>query len=157
MGSDLRVFVAARGLRVTCVRWRTDGSCDRAYLATTTLDEVVNWRSVLRTVEAEAAPIDIHTGGGILRVAGELDLATAPRLAEALSRAGDGVVCLDLSDVRFVDVVSAHVMVDAAQALGDDGCLIIHGAPALLTKMFEILDVGQLASNLHILDGHHAS
>jgi len=112
---------------------------------------------VLRTVEAGAAPIDIHTGGGILRVAGELDLATAPRLAEALSRAGDGVVCLDLSDVEFVDVVAAHAMVDAAQALGDDGCLIIHGAPPLLTKIFRILDLGRLASNLHILDDHRGS
>jgi anti-anti-sigma factor len=111
----------------------------------------------LRTVERGTAPIDIHTGGGILRVAGELDLATAPRLAEALSRAGDGVVCLDLSDVRFVDVVAAHAIVDAAQALGDDGCVIIHGAPPTLTKIFEILDVGELSSNLHILDGHRAS
>lgn len=50
----------------------------------------------------------------------------------------------------------AHAMVDAARALGDDGCLIIHGAQPLLTKMFEILDVSERSSNLHILDGHRS-
>lgn len=55
--------------------------------------------------------ISIAPGSGLARLSlsGELDVATAPRLEEALSDVDDAVVViLDLSDVSFMDSSGLH-------------------------------------------------
>lgn len=56
----------------------------------------------------------------ILNIRGELDLATAPVLLEALLAAiesSSGSVVMDLSEVRFMDVTGVHVLLDTHRRL----------------------------------------
>ena len=55
-------------------------------------------------------------GATYVAVAGELDLATAPLLAEQLAQAetsGAKLVVLDLADVSFMDSTGLHVLLEA--------------------------------------------
>jgi anti-anti-sigma factor len=99
------------------------------------------------------APIEIRPWGEVLHVAGELDMSTTPALAEALGSVPDGVICVDMSEVPFMDSTGAHVLAKAAKEL-DDGCIIVHGARPVVAKVFQILGLTTPASNIHILDGH---
>ena len=64
-------------------------------------------------------------GRVVLRLAGELDVATAPRLHHALIGIIDGGRCsvldLELSGLRFVDSTGLGVLVRARQRLRSDG------------------------------------
>lgn len=58
-------------------------------------------------------------GAAVIRLRGELDLAGAPRLAEAVrdeARDGDPVV-LDMSEVTFIDSTGVRTLLDAARAV----------------------------------------
>jgi anti-anti-sigma factor len=98
------------------------------------------------------APIDISPRGQVLHVAGELDMSTTAALSNALESARDGVICLDMSEVPFMDSTGAHALAKAAKEL-DDGCIIVHGARPIVAKLFQILGLS-VASNIHVLDGH---
>lgn len=61
--------------------------------------------------------VEQHDGAVVLRVAGELDMLTTPKLQEAITRelaAGPAVLVIDLTDVTFLAssamaaIVSAH-------------------------------------------------
>jgi anti-sigma B factor antagonist len=71
---------------------------------------------------------ELDAPGLVLNVAGELDLATAPRLRERLKRAldagADGIV-VDLTGVTFIDSVSLATLVAARTQLQPDGRLAI--------------------------------
>lgn len=64
-------------------------------------------------------------GRVVVRFAGELDVATAPRLHQALLGIIDGRGCsvldLDLSQLRFVDSTGLGVLVRAQRCLRSDG------------------------------------
>lgn len=73
-------------------------------------------------------------GPRLVRIRGELDLATAPLLAGALDRSaqGHGEVEADLSDLTFCDVVGLTAIEQAHQRLAARGCrLILHGIAPL--------------------------
>lgn len=58
-------------------------------------------------------------GAAVIRLRGELDLAGAPRLAEAVreqARDGEPVV-LDMSEVTFIDSTGVRTLLDAARAV----------------------------------------
>jgi anti-sigma B factor antagonist len=62
--------------------------------------------------------------GHLITVRGELDLASAPALAEALQRtAGEGTqpVTLDLAGVTFIDSSALRALVLAGRELADGG------------------------------------
>ena len=59
-----------------------------------------------------------------LRVRGELDMSTAPKLAEAIAEAAQGdaeITVLDLSGVSFIDSSALRVLVVAGRSLGEAG------------------------------------
>ncbi len=58
-----------------------------------------------------------------VRVAGELDMTTAPELDQVLDRAGAGgrTVLLDLDETTFVDSAGIRVLLASAQRLTDQG------------------------------------
>jgi anti-sigma B factor antagonist len=56
-------------------------------------------------------------GSRRLVLRGELDLATAPRLVQALAATGDDVV-LDLRDLTFMDSTGVRVLLEAAEGAG---------------------------------------
>jgi anti-anti-sigma factor len=99
------------------------------------------------------APVEIHPWGQVLHVAGELDMSTTPALAQALGTVPDGVICVDISEVPFMDSTGAHVLFKAAKEL-DDGCIIVHGASPAVAKVFQILGLDRPDSNIHVLEGH---
>jgi len=74
----------------------------------------------------------------VVRVRGEIDLATAPKLRECLAGlAGDLVV--DLSDVSFVDSQAIGLLLaehHRREKIGD--CLIVCGASAMAMRTFEV-------------------
>lgn len=108
----------------------------------------------------EQAPLDFDLAEGdtLLRVRGDIDCATAPALEELLSRRS-GVVCIDMSDVPFLDGAGAHLILKTAKRLGEDGCLILHGTRPNVAKVFELLGLLDRTDSLHlhVLDGHGSS
>ena len=97
--------------------------------------------------------LEIESAGSVIRLSGQIDLATASTLAAAFARCDGPVVAVDLRDVSFMDVVGAHALVDAAEALRDDGCMIIHAPQPPVTKVIEVLRLTERFKNLHMLDG----
>jgi len=82
----------------------------------------------------------------LVRVAGEVDLATSPQLREALERAiSDGVplVRLDMTGVTFLDSSGISVLVDAQQRLHDiPARLVLHGVGDRIKRVLEISGLG---------------
>jgi anti-sigma B factor antagonist len=97
---------------------------------------------------------DIHeisdNGFPVLAMRGEIDLASAPQLREALTRMNPNetsLVVLDLSEVTFLDSTGLGVLMGAlkrARAAGGDIRLVIN-RPNLL-KVFEITGLTTLFS-----------
>jgi anti-anti-sigma factor len=106
----------------------------------------------LVALEALAAPppefevARAREAGGVLtlRPAGELDIATAPRLERALMdgrRRGDRVV-LDLADLEFLDSTGLRVIVRAVEAATTGGWeLTLRPGPPAVRRVFEISGV----------------
>jgi anti-anti-sigma factor len=74
----------------------------------------------------------------VVRLAGELDLATAPELSERLASI-DGDVEVDCSRLEFVDAVGLTVFVRANQRLDEAGWkfVLVQPSPVFL-RMLEI-------------------
>ena len=91
------------------------------------------------TQAGKALTITPATDGLGLRLIGEVDLATAPVLAEALDELvrGAGDVHLDLAELQFVDVSGASVVVAAAAALGAGRTLVLHRPPEVLNQILD--------------------
>jgi anti-anti-sigma factor len=83
-------------------------------------------------------------GALTLRPAGELDIATAPRLERALiheRRPGDRVV-LDLANLEFLDSTGLRVIVHAVEASRTGGWeLTLRQGPPAVRRVFEISGV----------------
>jgi anti-sigma B factor antagonist len=82
-------------------------------------------------------------GPGFTRVtlSGELDLAAAPQLADALAEVPDrtAVVILDLSELTFMDSTGLHLIVSARARLADAGCrLVLVPGSHQVQRIFEI-------------------
>jgi anti-sigma B factor antagonist len=89
---------------------------------------------------------DVRSGEvPVVRVAGEIDVATAPSLREHLAAhesAGVPVVVVDLTDVTFVDSTALGVLVGAYRRLGDAGsALRLVVTEARILKVLEITDL----------------
>jgi anti-sigma B factor antagonist len=89
---------------------------------------------------------EAHDAGGVLtlRPAGELDIATAPRLERALlheRRPGDRVV-LDLAELEFIDSTGLRVVVKAVEAARTGRWeLTLRQGPPAVRRVFEISGV----------------
>ncbi|MGQ5265028.1 STAS domain-containing protein [Micromonospora sp. ZYX-F-536] len=82
-------------------------------------------------------------GDGVcLRLAGELDLSTAPELAAAIDRlsdAGERRVLLDLTDLTFCDSTGMAVFVRGDnRASADGGWLRITGATGRVERVLRV-------------------
>jgi anti-anti-sigma factor len=79
----------------------------------------------------------------LVRVSGELDLATAPRLharLETLLRDGFRDLDLDLDEVDFCDVAGLNVLLRShADAVRSGGRLVVHGSCPPLRLMMRVL------------------
>ena len=102
------------------------------------------------TFRIDTEPLD---GMGLLAVTGELDLATAPRLREAIDtfvEAGVQRLVIDLSAVDFVDSVALAVLVRTRQRLGDHGELALVVQPESYGML--IFEASGIANVLPLFD-----
>jgi anti-sigma B factor antagonist len=71
----------------------------------------------------EGLKVSLEEAGGkpVLRAAGEVDVATAPKLRDSLAEIpqGTGVVIVDLSEVSFIDSSGLGVLVAAWKRFSD--------------------------------------
>ncbi len=115
----------------------------------------IGTRGLPRRFERRAAPWSsttfvaatewLDSGAPVISVTGELDLATAPVLEEALhgvSDNGRGAVTVDLAGCSFIDLRGLHVLLDARARLVRTGrpLILITGNPTLL-RVFKITRV----------------
>ena len=95
----------------------------------------------------------------LVRVSGELDLATAPRLharLEALLRDGFRDLDLDLDEVEFCDVAGLNMLLRShADAVRSGGRLVVHGGCPPLRLMMRVLQPAG-AFELAPPEGDHA-
>ena len=87
-------------------------------------------------------------GPGVTRVtpSGELDIATAPQLADALSEAarGSAAVILDLNELMFMDSSGLHAILSAHTRLNEAGCrLVLVAACHQVQRVFEVTGTEQ--------------
>lgn len=76
-----------------------------------------------------------------IRLAGELDAATVPRLRAALAQPLAGRparLVLDLSELNFCDSTGLSLLVQTCNALPDTGELILQGASPQLRRLLHI-------------------
>lgn len=80
-----------------------------------------------------------------LRLAGELDLATAPKLAEALLdfASSEGELHLNLSGLTFLDSSGLHVILALADSRGDDRPVVLLNPHTLIMRTFEIAGIDE--------------
>jgi anti-anti-sigma factor len=87
---------------------------------------------------------EIESRNGVARIAlvGELDMATAPILAEHMARVeqnGTIAVLLDLRDLTFVDSSGLHVFLEASKRAEANGHrLVMVGATQTTQRLFEL-------------------
>lgn len=84
-------------------------------------------------------------GQAVVAAVGQVDLATAPQLAEALAAAhGHGVrqIVVDLAGVDFLDSVGVRVLVEAArEAAQRQVSMSVRGAQGWVARVLEITGV----------------
>ena len=97
---------------------------------------------------------DRAPGNPVIALSGEIDMATAEGITsmlEPLVEAG-GPVVIDLSNVTFMDSTGLHALLEAAKALSERGCIILHGANGAVAKVIEITRLREARPNLHIIE-----
>lgn len=84
----------------------------------------------------------------VMTVRGEVDLASAPKLAAALSELigrGHSLVALDLEAVEFIDSTGLGVLVGSVRRLRDEGGdLILRAASPAVTRILEMTGLGNV-------------
>jgi anti-anti-sigma factor len=114
------------------------GARDEALSALAALDALGPAPPEFDVAEGEA------DGEVILRPTGELDIATAPRLEQALAagREPGQRVVLDLAELEFMDSTGLRVIVRAVEAARDGGWqLRLRPGPPAVHRVFEIAGV----------------
>jgi anti-sigma B factor antagonist len=89
----------------------------------------------------------------IVSVTGEIDMGTAPRLAEAFDGASERtkLVVVDLTDVSFVDSSGLNALLQSQRALAERGSTLRIVAPttSVVRRVFEIAN---LTDPLNVVD-----
>jgi anti-anti-sigma factor len=82
----------------------------------------------------------------LFRLRGELDIATAPMLANALNEANSEIV-VDLADLAFLDASGLDTLADAsARAERDGDHLAVINADSFAQRIFELAGLDHLLS-----------
>jgi anti-sigma B factor antagonist len=87
----------------------------------------------------------LRIDGGTISVAGELDVATAPLLIDAIAAVTHGPVTIDLEEVGFIDSSGLGAVVAAHQRLAADGRrLHVKGRSPTVIRVFEVSGVAEI-------------
>jgi anti-anti-sigma factor len=91
--------------------------------------------------------ISTASDGAGLKVSGELDLATAPKLTEALLNApGRGELSLDLSEISFLDSSGLNAILAFVRSRNGSGQLVIVNPSGPVARVLEIAGIEQHAA-----------
>lgn len=99
-----------------------------------------------------AEPFEIvQFGPNMYFIGGELDMATSPRLEDAVrpSVEAGGPLVLDLSAVSFLDSTGVRAIISIARALGSRGCVLLHAPQPRVGRVLDIVRIGDMA-NIHV-------
>jgi anti-anti-sigma factor len=88
---------------------------------------------------------DLEPGRREIRVVGELDLAVADQLQEAIERARSDQTLIDLADCRFIDSTGIAVLVRAHQSAAEEDCLLVVHSPS--EQVLRVLEITGLTGN----------
>ena len=87
----------------------------------------------------------LESGNG-LKIAGELDVATASQLTLALRDASSaGQVILDLSELTFMDSCGVRAILELARAQNGNGPVVILNPSRAVSRVFDIVGIDQHA------------
>lgn len=87
----------------------------------------------------------LRIDGDTIAVAGELDVATAPLLIDAIAAITHGPVTIDLEEVGFIDSSGLGAVVAAHQRLAAAGRrLEITGRSPMVARVFEVSGVEEI-------------
>ena len=95
-------------------------------------------------------------GAAWLHLAGDLDLATAPRLGRALRRTQQRawLVVLDLRELAFMDCAGMQVIVDASvRARLDRHRLLVARGPAMVNRVFTLTGASRQVELIDVQPG----
>lgn len=98
-------------------------------------------------VEFVASSERLTDGARLVRVAGELDLHTAPQLERTLLSAAEervATVMVDLSSCTFIDSTALAMLVQAKRRLAGANAMKIIGAAPAIRRPFEITGLDRL-------------
>lgn len=99
-----------------------------------------------------------EAGWVVLLVEGQVDVATAPRLRQALTEAqygGGRPVALDLDAVEFLDSFGLGVIVGGLKRAGSHGGrLVVVCSRTRLLHLFEVTRLNEIMSIAATLDDH---
>ena len=88
-------------------------------------------------------PLAITPTANGFAVAGEIDAHTAQKITEAVERASEGSLEIDLSGVDFVDSSGLRALIEAHQQFQASGrSLTLVQPSAVVTRLFDISGVG---------------
>ena len=82
-------------------------------------------------------------GGTRLKIVGELDVATVPRLTEMLGDMQAGEVVLDLSELRFLDSCGTRALLELARTRNGNGPVVILDPSRAVARLFEIIGIDE--------------
>jgi anti-anti-sigma factor len=90
----------------------------------------------------------------VVALSGEIDMANAVGIAHSIKpliEAG-GPIVVDLSKVTFIDSTGVQALFAVVDALGDRGCLVLHGVNGTVRKVIELIQAQSVRGNIHIVD-----
>ena len=95
------------------------------------------------------AQTDFHGARAVVRLRGEVDLATAPKLAEtidaALEHQGLAALAIDLDEVTLFDSSGLRVLLRGRAAAREQGVsLTVHNAHGIVGEAFRVTNVSGL-------------
>jgi anti-sigma B factor antagonist len=102
-------------------------------------------------------PIEIRTedlqDATIIHVHGEVDLATAAMVQDALRsaiRSGRHVV-VDLANVTYIDLSGFRALTEGKKALGERQALAVAASSPIIHRVIEIIELGTVLPAFHSL------
>jgi anti-sigma B factor antagonist len=82
---------------------------------------------------------ELESGQREIQVAGEIDLAVAEQLREAIERSRSAQTLIDLADCRFIDSTGIAVLVRAYQRAASEGRLVaVHSPSDQVLRVFQV-------------------
>ncbi len=93
---------------------------------------------------------DLESGQREIQVAGELDLAVAEQLREAIERSAGTHVLIDLANCHFIDSTGIAVLVRAHQNGASEGRLVAAHSPS--DQVLRVLQITGLTGNRFVFE-----